>query len=76
MGHMRISSTEPSPVILSQSMYNGKLKSDAQEVPKQTEAKRDGVLNPQNDNFNKFNTENFWCSKNATNQPKSTVELG
>ena len=28
-------------------------------VPKQAEAKRDGVINPQNYNFKQFNTENF-----------------
>ena len=28
-------------------------------MPKQAEAKRDGVINPQNYNFNQFNTENF-----------------
>ena len=45
-------------------------------MPKQAEAKRDGVINPQNYNFHKFYHEKIWCSKNATNQPKSTVELG
>ena len=49
MDHMRISSTEPSSVILSQ-----KLKSNDQKLPKQAEAKRDGVINPQNYNFNQF----------------------
>ena len=31
-----------------------KLKSDDPKVPKQAEAKRDGVINPQNYNFNQF----------------------
>ena len=31
-----------------------KLKSNNQKVPKQAEAKRDGVINPQNYNFNQF----------------------
>ena len=31
-----------------------KLKSDDPKVPKQAETKRDGVINPQNNNFNKF----------------------
>ena len=53
---MRISGTEPSSVILSQTMKSKKLKSDDQKVPKQAEAKRDGVMNPQNYNFD---TENF-----------------
>ena len=45
---MRISGTEPSSVILSQTKYFKKLKNDAQKLPKQTKAKRDGVINPQN----------------------------
>ena len=32
---------------------------DVQEESKQAKAKRDGVRNPQNYNFNHFNTENF-----------------
>ena len=51
---MRISGTEPSSVILSQTMFFEKLKSDAPKVPKQAEAKMDGVINHQNYNFNKF----------------------
>ena len=31
-----------------------RLKSDAQKVPKQAEAKRDGVINPQNYDFDQF----------------------
>ena len=50
---MRISGTEPSSVILSQTC-SIKVKSNAQKVPKLAEAKRDGVLNPQNYNFNQF----------------------
>ena len=38
---MRISGTEPSSVILSQTMKFKKLKSDDPKVPKQAEAKRD-----------------------------------
>ena len=48
MDQMRISGTEPSSVILSQTMKFKKLKSDDPKVPKQAEAKRDGVINPQN----------------------------
>ena len=51
MDHMRISGTEPSSVILSQTMKFKKLKSDDLKVP-EAEAKRDGVINPQNYNFN------------------------
>ena len=40
---MRFSGTEPSSVILSQTMKFKKLKSDDQKVPKQAEAKRDMV---------------------------------
>ena len=35
MDHMRISGTEPSSVILSQTKYFKKLKNDAQKLPKQ-----------------------------------------
>ena len=52
------------------------MKSDAQKVSKQDKAIRDGVINSQNYNFNQFKLGTFWCSQNATNQPKSTVELG
>ena len=54
---MRVSSTEPSSVILSQTKYFEKMKSDAQKVPKQATAKRNYVINPHNYiisiNFNK-----------------------
>ena len=73
---MRISGTEPSSVILSQTEKFQKLKIDAPKVPKQAEAKRDGVINPKNYNFNQFKHGKFWCSQNASNRPKSTVELG
>ena len=52
---MRISSTEPSSVILSQTKQLKKLKRDITKVPKQTDAKMDaGRINPKNYNFNKF----------------------
>ena len=53
MDHMRISGTEPSSVILSQNMKFKNMNSDDPKVPNQAEAKRDGVTNPQNYNFNK-----------------------
>ena len=48
---MRISGTEPSSVILSQTMKFKKLKSDDRKLPKQAEAKRNCVITPQNYNF-------------------------
>ena len=51
---MRISGTEPSSVILSQKQYFQKLIRDVRNVPKQAEAKRDGVINPQYYNFKQF----------------------
>ena len=48
---MRISGTEPSSVILSQTCS---IKSNAPKVPKEAKAKRDGVINPQNYNFYQF----------------------
>ena len=51
---MRISGTEPSSVVRSQTKCFKKLKNDAQKLPKQTKAKRGGVINPQNYNFNQF----------------------
>ena len=48
MDHMRISGNEASSVILRQTKW---LNVDPK-VPKQAEAKRDGVINPQNYNFN------------------------
>ena len=52
MDHRRILGSEPSSVILSQIMKFKKLKSDDQKVHNQAETKRDGVINPQNFNFN------------------------
>ena len=59
MDHMRISGTEPSSVILSQKLNFQKLKRDVLNVPKQAEAKRAGVIYPQNTMSNNFNMENF-----------------
>ena len=49
---MRISGTEPSSVILSQSSL--KYEKWCQKCQKQGTAKRDGVINPQYYNFNEF----------------------
>ena len=51
---MRISRTEPSSVVHTQTVKLKKLKLDYQKVPKQAEAKRDGAINPQNYNINQF----------------------
>ena len=45
-------------------------------MPKQAKTKRDGVINQQNYKFNRFFTRTNLMLSNATNQPKSTVELG
>ena len=76
MDHMRISGTEPSSVILSQTKKFKKLKSDAQKVPKEAKVKRDGVINPQNYNCNQILAQKILMLSNARNQPKSIVELG
>ena len=54
MDHMRISGNEPSSVILGQIKSSLKVENSGLKVPKQAEAKRDGVINPQNYNFNEF----------------------
>ena len=51
---MRISGTEPSSVILSQKSFQKLKKEMSQTCQKQAEAKRDGVINPQNYNFKQF----------------------
>ena len=45
-------------------------------MPKQAEANRDGVKTHKITISINFLHGKFWCSQNATNQPKSTVELG
>ena len=56
---MRISGTESSSVILSQKSIYKKLKRDVQNVPKQAEVKRDGVITHIITILNNFNSENF-----------------
>ena len=41
---MGISSTEPSSITLSQTKYSKRVKYDSKILPKQLEAKRDGVI--------------------------------
>ena len=59
MDHMRISGTEPSSVILSQTKYFKKLKVMHRKVPNQAKAKRDGVINPTKLQFQSILTEHF-----------------
>ena len=54
MNHMLISGTEPSTVILSQTKKFQKFDSDVPKVPKQAVARKDGVKNKQNYNFDHF----------------------
>ena len=58
---MRISGTQPSSVILSQTLY---FKSEKWllKVLKQGKAKRHDVINPQNYNFNEFVIRKIWFS--------------
>ena len=51
MDKMRIRALNP--VILSKKEYK-KLNSDAKNAKKQADAKRDGVINPQDYNFNQY----------------------
>ena len=70
---MRISGTEPSSVILSQTEFFERVKNDALKC--QNKVKPKGWCNKLAI-FNEFKTRWNWCSQNATNQPKSTVQLG
>ena len=63
MDYLRISGTEPSSVILSRTLKFKKLKSHDLKVPKQAKAKRDGVINPQNQNFNQLYHGKCLCSQ-------------
>ena len=56
---MRISGTEPSSVILSQTIKFKKLKSENLKVSKQAEAKRDGEITHKITISINFNTDNF-----------------
>ena len=75
MDHMRISGTEPSLVILRQTCSIICWKEMTTKVPKQAEAKRDGVITHIITISINFKDGKFWRSPNATNQRKSTVEL-
>ena len=51
---MRIAGTDPSSVILSQTCSFKSWEVMTKKCQKQAEAKRDGVINPQNYKFNEF----------------------
>ena len=53
MDHMRILGNQPSSVILIHTVVSN-LENIDPKVPTQAEAKRDGVINAQNYNFNQF----------------------
>ena len=76
MDHMRISSTEPSSVILSQTKVAKKVEKRYHKSAKTNWSQKGLWINPKNYNFNKFKHGKCWCSRNVTNQLKSTVELG
>ena len=56
MDHMHISGTESSSVIQSITKKFQKLEFDIQKTPKQAQAKRDVVINPENYNYLTFNS--------------------
>ena len=76
MNHMHILGTGPSSVILGKTLKFKRLKNVNPNVPKQAEAKRDDVISPQIYNISQFQHGNMLMLSNATNQPKSNVELG
>ena len=77
MDHMRISGTEPSSVILSQRRVVSKVENWCPKSVK-TSWSLMGWCNKPTNNNSVVNIDwhgTVWCSQNATNQPKSTVEL-
>ena len=52
------------------------LKSNDQKVPKQAEAKGEGVMNPRNYNFNYCERRKILMLSKRYDSTKSTVELG
>ena len=54
MDHMRNSGNELSSLILSKTKLSKKMKSDAEKLPKQARAKRNGEINPKNYNFDQI----------------------
>ena len=75
MDHMWMSGTEPSSVILSQSVVS-KIEKIRPKMPKTSLRKRGWCISSRKLRFNQFCYRKFWCSQNPTNQSKSAVELG
>ena len=74
---MRISGIEPSSVILSQTMKFKKLKSnDPKELLKTSWSQKGWCNKPTKLQFQTILTWKILMLSNATNQPKSIVELG
>ena len=73
---MRILGTEPSSVILLPNKQVQMLTIDVPKVPKQAKAKRGWCNKPKELQFQSILTRTILILFNATNQPKSTVELG
>ena len=69
---MRISGTEPSSVILSQTLESSikKVGKCCQKSAETSWSQKGWCNNPQNYNSNQFKHGKFLCSPNATNQPK------
>ena len=67
INHMRILGIEPSLVTLSQTKQFQKLKSVFPKVFKQAKAIRNGVISPQNYNFNPFQQGYFYALKTLRN---------
>ena len=75
MDHMRISGNEPSSVILSQKCIF-KNWTDVPNVPKTSWCQQGWCNKPTKLQFGTILTRKILMFSNATNQPKSTVELG
>ena len=61
MDNLRISGNESSTVIHSQTKWYQTFRMMSRKYQKPAEAKRDGVINPQNYNFNQFKYGKVWC---------------
>ena len=72
---MRISGTEPSSVILSQKVFS-KVEKRCPKRTKTSLSQKGRCNKPQKLQFQSILTRKILMLSNATNQPKSTVELG
>ena len=75
MDLMRIPGTEQLSVILSQTMKFKKWTLMLQKCQKQYIVKRDGAMNPQNNNFNQYNSENFDVGNTLLNPRHWSLKL-